>query len=302
MVINQKRLAGISKLKDLTKGNEVRVIVKDPKEDTLKKMGFGENPKVGESILPGIIGPSSRLNANGKYDIHRDLEKELCFRMCEWTYKQFNGPGKYVEVTDSVEVPYYRYPRTLVPPFSIEFEIDEESDIKVLSSPKFIFGFDDDKIVAAINVLLEYFGYCEVLSDAFKSSIKGELIRLNWRILPKGKVPWDMQKERIIPFLSKAKGSNQRVVEKRLEAINRKSPDFTAIGEGGFSGYIIHGFSEKRLYVLESIEVNNATYVLSNNWEEISKLTKAEILKNELHKHRVIHNKTWYENMNKILK
>lgn len=302
MVINQKRVAGTSKLKGLTKGDEVVVAVKNPTENELKKMGFDEKPKVGECILPNIIGPSSRLNANGKYNIHRNLEKELCSRMCEWTYKQFNGPGEYIEVTDSVDVPYYRYPRTLVPPFSIEFVIDEESGYKVITSSKFTFGRDDEWIVAAINVLLEYFGYCEVLSDGFKSSIKGELIKLNWRVLPKGKVPWDKQKERILPFLTKARGANRKVVEKRLETINSKSPDFTAIGEGGFSGYVVHGFSDKGLYVLESVVVNNATYVLSANWEEISKLTKAEILKNELHEQRIIHNQSWYETIDNILK
>ena len=302
MLINQKRVAGTSKLKGLAEGNEVKVIVKNPKLDILNKMGFGEAPSIGECILPKIIGPSSRYNANGKFFIHRYQEKELCYRMIEWTYKQFNGPGESVEVTDSRDVPYYRYPRTLIAPFSIEFAIDAENSEMFLTSPLFVFGQDNEKIVTAINVLLEYFGYCEVLSEGFKSSIKGELIRLNWRILPKGKVLWEEQRTRIMPFIAKAKVSNQKVVEKRLETINSNSPDFTAIGEGGFSGYVIHGFTEKGIFVLESVEVNNATYVLSKRWEEISKLTKAEILKNELHEHRVIHNKSWYDAMSKILK
>lgn len=302
MLINQKRVAGTSKLKELADGNEVKVIVKNPKLEILNKMGFGEEPSIGECILPKIIGPSSRFNANGKYFIHREQEKELCYRMIEWTYKQFNGPGESVEVTDSRDVPYYRYPRTLIAPFSIEFAVDAKNSDMFLTSQLFVFGQDNEKIVAAINVLLEYFGYCEVISEGLKSSIKGELIRLNWRILPKGKVPWEEQRTRIMPFLTKAKGSNQKVVEKRLETINSNSPDFTAIGEGGFSGYVIHGFTDKGIFVLESVEVNNATYVLSNDWEEISKLTKAEILKNELHEQRVIHNKGWYDAMGKILK
>lgn len=302
MLINQKRVAGTSKLRGLADGNEVKVIVKNPKLDILNKMGFGVAPSIGECILPKVIGPSSRFNANGKYFIHREQEKELCYRMNEWPHKEFNGPGELIDVITSVDVPYYRYPRTLISPFSIEFAIDAENNQMFLTSPLFVFGQDNEKIVTAINVLLEYFGYCEVISEGFKSSIKGELIRLNWRILPKGKVPWEEQRTRILPFLAKAKGSNQKVVEKRLETININSPDFTAIGEGGFSGYVIHGFTEKGIFVLESIEVNNATYVLSKNWEEISKLTKAEIIKNELHEYRVIHNKGWYDAMGKILK
>ena len=46
MLINQKRVAGTSKLKGLAEGNEVKVIVKNPKLEVLNKMGFGETPSV----------------------------------------------------------------------------------------------------------------------------------------------------------------------------------------------------------------------------------------------------------------
>lgn len=301
MVINQKRIMNVSKLKALELGKQIRVVMKNPEFQKLNKMGFGDDLTTGQCILPQIIGPASRLNANGKFIIHKDLKKEKCYRMVEWTYKQFAGRDDFKEVTDSTYVPYFRYQRTLIPPNALEFTIDEIDGERVLTSEQFEFGVDDNKIVTAVNVLLEYFGYCEVLSDDFSSAIKGEIIRLNWTILPKGKVAWETQKERIEPFLSKAKGNNRKVIDKRLETINSKSPDFTAIGEGGFSGYIVHGFSEKELYILESVEVNNATYVLSKNWEEISKLTKADILKNDLYEFRVIHSPGWYENIRKII-
>jgi hypothetical protein len=48
---------------------------------------------------------------------------------------------------------------------------------------------------------------------------------------------------------------------------------------------------------LESVKVNNATYVLRNDWESISQLTKAEILNNDLHETRIVHNKNWYSNL-----
>lgn len=301
MIINQKRVRGVSKLKGIEVGTKIRVVVKNPENDRLIQMGFGEEVSVGHCILPGIIGPASRLNANGKYLVRKDLPKETCWRMVEWTYKQFAGRDSFKEVTDSTNVPYLRYQRTIIPPHSIEFSIDKEGGIRVLTSPEFIFGTDDEKIILAINVMLESFGYCEILSDGFTSSVKAGFIRLNWNVLPKGKYPWKIQKERIKPFLEKAKGSNRKVIDKRLEKINSKAPDFTAIGDGGFSGYLVHGFSEKGLYVLESVEVNNATYVLAHDWEGISKLTKAEILKSEAHVHRVIHSPSWYEKIDEIL-
>lgn len=302
MIFNQKRVRGLSKLKNLEKGIKIRVAVKNPERSHLSKMGFERNLNIGDSILPKVIGPASRLNAEGKHLIHKDREKEINFRMVEWSYKQFNGPGIFKEVTESIDIPYKRYPRTLIAPYSIEFSIDEENRDKYLTSPEFELGSDDEKIIVSINLLLEYFGYCEVLFDKFQSSINGELKKLNWKVLPKGEFPWEIQKIRIDPFLSNARGNNREVIENRLKAINNKKPDFTAVGQGGFEGYLVYGFSSENLYVLESVEVNNATYVLAKNWEYISKLSKAEILRNELYEYRLIHNKNWYKKLDEILK
>ena len=37
----------------------------------------------------------------------------------------------------------------------------------------------------------------------------------------------------------------------------------------------------------------NATYVFEENWEELSKLTKAEIIRGKLQKDRIIHRENW---------
>lgn len=42
----------------------------------------------------------------------------------------------------------------------------------------------------------------------------------------------------------------------------------------------------KNLFVLESTHLDNATYVLKSNWQELSQLTKREILRCELYQHR----------------
>lgn len=302
MIINQKRILGISKLKGFEEGKNVRIVVRKPEKGILKKMGFGDEVLIGHCVLPRTIGPASRRNANGTFIIHREREKEICYRMHEWTYMQFCGRDERVEVTESVVIPYERYPRTLIPPKSIELVIDKDEEEMVLTSPDFIYGKDNEKIVVAVNVFLEYFGFCEVLTVGMDSGVKGEMMKLNWKILPRGKCPWETQRQRIEPFLLHAKGSNRKVIEKRLETINKHEPDFTAIGDGGFSGYIVHGFHDSNLFVLESVQVNNATYILSEDWESISKLTKAEILSNDLHEHRVIHSRGWYEKIDEILK
>ena len=70
----------------------------------------------------------------------------------------------------------------------------------------------------------------------------------------------------------------------------------------GFSDYIIYGFDSTDKVILESLEINNATYILKNDWENISKMTKAEILQNDLHEKRIIHSKNWYKEIEDFFK
>lgn len=98
-----------------------------------------------------------------------------------------------------------------------------------------------------------------------------------------------------------APGTNQPVVEYRLERVNRYQPKFVAIGRAGFRGYVIFGFPEKNLYVLESAYIGNATYVFAENWEELSKRTKAEILSESLQLRRIIHRDGWDSEIDRLL-
>lgn len=90
-------------------------------------------------------------------------------------------------------------------------------------------------------------------------------------------------------------------IDKRHEAISAFKPKFVAVGRGGFDGYVIFGFPSKFLYILESTQVNNATYVLDRNWEELSTMTKAELLNNNLHRERLIHRENWFAQLNQVL-
>jgi hypothetical protein len=74
-----------------------------------------------------------------------------------------------------------------------------------------------------------------------------------------------------------------------------------AVGVGGFKDYVVFGFTEKDKYVLESPSLGNATYVLDGNWQEVSVLTKKEIIEEGLHEERVIHNRSWPRRVRQIV-
>ena len=87
----------------------------------------------------------------------------------------------------------------------------------------------------------------------------------------------------------------------KCEFINSFQPDFRAYGKSGFKGYVIFGFTDRDIYVLESVYPNNATYVFGKNWGELSKLTKAEILNGNLQDVRIIHNNNWQQEIRDLL-
>jgi hypothetical protein len=122
--------------------------------------------------------------------------------------------------------------------------------------------------------------------------------RLNWVVLPKGeKISEDDLKE----ILSRSK--RIRPVEMlRQERISGFKPDVIAIGQAGFTGYIIYVFSKKKIAVLESVKYGNASYVIGDdNWQTLSKMTKKELLSKSLVHAREIHTTKWFVKIKKLL-
>lgn len=114
-------------------------------------------------------------------------------------------------------------------------------------------------------------------------------------------MPWEKLQRLLKPIVDRQPDGNRAVIDKRHETISAYNPEFVAVGQGGFDGYVIFGFPSKSLFILESTQVNNATYVLDRNWEDLSAMTKAELLNNNLHKKRLIHRENWFAEVNRVL-
>lgn len=307
MLITKKRIRSIdNNIRGINRGETVVVALRDINRltDHLRRAGYSKELAVGETILPSAIGAVSRFNARGKYHIHKDQAKETYYTTRYWTRNEFRGRNTSEEVTGIIEIPGKRYPRTLILPPSIELTITEDkAGTKILRAPELNFIEENDPdLIHVINLFLEHFGECEILSKDLSTASPAKLIRLNWDVLPQGKMPWAQLNSRLTPIINRQPKGNRSIINKRHETIHAHGPDFVAVGNGGFDGYIVFGFPDKNIYILESTEVNNATYVLEWEWEELSQLSKAELLNNRLHKERLIHRTTWFSEINRILK
>lgn len=273
----------------------------DSNRTKAQRVGFSTDPAIGDTVMPKPIGTATRFNAHGKEKILRDQPKEKLYRTQEWTHQEWRGKGETETVTTIVDIPYYRYPRELIEGYGHELTIKESNGSKLVSlngKPTYS-DKDTASLVSAINVFLEIFGYVDIYDESMESiPSPAEIRRLNWVVLPKGQ---KISESALQEVLSKAK--RIRPVEiLRQERISSFAPDIRAIGMGGFTGYVIYVFNKKGIAVLESIKYGNASYVIANdNWEQLSRMTKQQLLANSQVKQREIHTKGWFAKIKELL-
>lgn len=309
MIKGKKRIRSLSaNLVFVTPGETIKPCVKvfDRNKSQLFSVGFDSDLHVGTSVLPAFeMKPSSiaYINANGKENVRKDLPMETAYRQVEWEWEQWHGRDT-ITMSKIVDVPYKRYPREFIPPQSVELTLEQDSSgqLYVTTPAEEFIPANETSLLHKINLLLEIFGECEVLRADMTSFVNCERRSVNWRILPKGVMPWVELQKSLNPIIERQKEGKQKVIWARIKEVQRYNPDFYAVGQAGFNGYLVFGFEALGLYILESVHYGNATYVLDKDWEYLSQKTKAEILNNDLHYARLIHRDTWPYELAKLLR
>lgn len=282
------------------------VLDTDTDLEKIKSLGFTDSLNVGETLLPSPNGPVSIFNANGKEVLDKTKPKETRYREIEWCRQQWIGGGRTKEVCDFRQVPYERYQRETISPPSVELTISKKDGSKIyITTPNVKLTKANEKEIShKINLVSEIFGQAEIF-DKQQVPIVKTTVKLNWDILPKGVRPWDKQKSLLKPFLDNIKDKRQKpVYDARFEDINNLKPDFTAMGRNGFNGYVVFGFSDKDVYILESAFYGNAIYIFNEDWKKLSQKTKAEIIQNDLQIERITHSgerNNWLGKIKQIL-
>lgn len=300
MIIKQGKIRTLDRhFSGVKPGSDIALGVRDLQDRIarLQKIGFTPNLDAGERVLPpASIGTTCTRNAEGWVIVHKDRPKETAYRMVEWHWKEWHGRYDQQDRSKLVDVPYQRYPRTQVSPPGVELSIATSTGGEKLVVTDTI-TFDKasaDHLLHAVNLVLELFGECEVLTANLDQILRAPVRRLNWDVLPPGQHPWSSLKPLLSPIIAKAPAGNQALITNRLETVSGYKPEFVAVGRAGFTGYVIFGFPQKRVFVLESAHFGNATYVLGDNWETLCQLTKGQILASGLQKDRIVHLVGWH--------
>lgn len=267
--------------------------VTNTKAGALAKAGFSEDGKIGQTVLPAIVGPMTRFNAEGRWIVHRDQPKETRYvgtRVWRWTQWGGEEQERYTDIEREC------YPRTRVPPPSIELSIQERNGRLLIVSPQ-VKKSDGEKAKHIINIFLELFRTCDVSSTDLESYSPPTIHRVNWRLLPPGEYPWDKMAVHIATALKRASKDVSEIIQDRQDTIRSYGPSRVFVGQAGFSDYLAYEFSDRNQVVLESIRRDNAIYIFGHDWQSVSQLSKADIIKEDLHKHRIVHSRGWKDRL-----
>lgn len=266
-------------------------IVRTVTPPDLRRAGFTRPTKDGDSILPAVVGPVTDFNVNGKEIIRRDLPMVTKEFMLHTSWQDWHGNEHSGTQVRSMEV----YQRDTIPPPSEYLTAATRGSERLLCSRVLSVKDDaEDDIIHALNIFLEMFGQLEIVSENLEGDKGVKVNRVNWNILPPGPYPFSRAKAVLADFLRHLEDTDRPVVEDRIQHVTRFTPDFIAVGVGGFSDYVVFGFSDRDIYVLESPRLGNATYIFNKDWAVLSTKTKADILTGRLHERRLIHNHRWH--------
>ena len=300
--IKQTRINSCSCFASATFGSPISIRVDDVGRfaHQLKAFGFQDTDEGGTSILPCSVNRYARRNAEPFFTVNRSLPKEDYTQTVYWTRYEWAGRGQVNPVTDFSYIKRQRYHRDYFKPYSVYFTLVSDGDKKYIVSDEILYVPDNhEKLVNTVNMVLAAFGECTV--DFAEQTNKVKRVFVNWDILPKGEHPWSSVKDTLGSLAKEHTRTQMELMLRNCESIYARKPDFVAYGRAGFRGYAVFGFTSKSLYILESAFPNNATYVLQNDWETISQLSKAEILSQSLHKARIVHSENWQKNFDAIM-
>lgn len=235
------------------------------------------------------------LNVDGKWIPLKDRPKKPKFFVRAYHLKDWQGNDLYGTYVQERQC----YQRQLLPPTECAFTIEDSvlySELLENSSENM------ERIKTVMNVALEMVGHFEIRTVDKASALPPvKQIEVPWEILRAGTRDTEQLRSYIAKTVEKKPEAQKVAIVKRHEHLQKMQPEFVVLGAQNFFGYVVYGFPVQNLFIFESNEINNATYVFRGDWEAASRLTKTEVLSGGLQEVRIYHTEQWKQNIQKLL-
>jgi hypothetical protein len=263
-------------------------------EDVQHLVQYGITPD-GPARIPVPRQSATRVNTNGKWVIHRNLPKEKRAFVHAYHIIDWHGEDHYGTCVQHRMC----YQRELIPPTDLAFMVENG----VLYSPLLENCEDAMTVVKAVmNIVLEMIGHFEICTIEKTPALPPvKQYEVPWEILRSGTRDHKALESYIEKTVEHKSKAQQVAIYSRHSHLQRYEPDFYVLGSQNFFGYVVYGFPRFNLFVFESNEVNNATYMFRGDWEQASRLTKMEVLSGCLQEARVYHTEQWEENISHLI-
>jgi hypothetical protein len=256
-----------------------------------------------EKILPDrAAGPASKYNVEAKEIIHRDRPKVPI------TYSaEVPNYGDWYRGSHSITFEREAYPRTRIRPKLIEIGIErlDETDKEVVLKFSLDHVLDRSQagfrkeLLSDLNLLQENVGTSGIFPSDVPRSEYLKTITVDWEILPPGNRADVLSKIKQKLRLNK---TQQKILSERFDLLESLKPLRWVAGTSGLQRYFGAQFGND-FVVFENLEYGNAIYVLFQDWQELSKLSRIDLL----HKHpkkilRIVHTSGWIDRLRKSVR
>lgn len=160
----------------------------------------------------------------------------------------------------------------------------------------------DLMLLWALNLLQENAGVTGVFKTDATHQQYISTITLDWQVFPPGTVEEVLQRLASHPANPNNAADFDEHVKDRVNLFNRFNPTAFIRGQGGFGSYFGAQFADD-LVVFENLKYGNAVYVLYDDWNEASKRSRLELLRDQDAKFdRVVHTSDWKDRLSALLK
>lgn len=154
----------------------------------------------------------------------------------------------------------------------------------------------------SINVLQENTGATGVYAaEATREDFLGS-IALSWEVFPAGTVEEVVARlSKVPPRLSNAPDFEKHVRD-RVTLFEKLKPINYLRGQGGFGSYFGAQFADD-FVVFENLRYGNAIYLLYENWEDVSKRSRLDLLRdNDAEFDRIPHVADWQDRLRELIR
>lgn len=247
------------------------------------------------TIIPEVSGKFSKYNVEDKEIKLKDLPME------KYTIS-FDAPnfGDEQKGTHEVRWEKERYQRSIIPAkgFAINIKVIDESKNLYEFEVNRSFHKDDEDLFYAINLLQEAIGVVNVkVADEDIDYTKFE--QVGWELFP------PEEREKLFKRILSGKEVDQRKITEykdRLDFLKSLKPENYVYGTTGL-GYYLGAKIREDLIVFENEKYGNAIYIMFEDWEVLSRLSRTELLKRpSLNYQRVRHIGDWKNKVRGVIR